>query len=293
MKKRFSYVPLLLLFFFLGNCYTLNKKYIYAKPYSKTPPMFTEEHPQFESGKPNKFVDGLGHYVFSLPSKLILWNWKMNNHKISETTKEYLKRYIKENNLTNVKVRFNQYAPRDEWRRLRANKDVHWLAKYTLGVWSWLMYTIFPQRVFAGLIGGDHYNPYTNTIHIFSDIPAVALHEGGHAKDAALRKNKTGYALAYMVPFVALYHEARASEDAYLYVQHHKDREKQQEAYKMLSPAYGTYMGGGLLPNIYGALMVIPGHIYGRSKARKLKKQFAEEDLEKEITPETNPDIRP
>ena len=30
---------------------------------------------QVHRGRPNAFVDGLGHYLFSLPSKLILWNW--------------------------------------------------------------------------------------------------------------------------------------------------------------------------------------------------------------------------
>ena len=31
-----------------------------------------EGEPQMERGRPNRFLDGVGHYLFSLPSKIIL-----------------------------------------------------------------------------------------------------------------------------------------------------------------------------------------------------------------------------
>ena len=54
-----------------------------------------------------------------------------------------------------------------------------------------MFYTAFPERIFAAfpfIGGGDHYNPYTNTINIYSDHRAIVLHEGGHAKDFARRR---------------------------------------------------------------------------------------------------------
>ena len=41
---------------------------------------------QIERGRPVAFVDGMGHYVFSLPSKLLLLEWKTDNHRISRET---------------------------------------------------------------------------------------------------------------------------------------------------------------------------------------------------------------
>ena len=79
--------------------------------------------------------------------------------------------------------------------------------RYTFGTISWLGDTIFPGR----LLGGDHYNPYTNTVNIFSDAPAIGLHESGHAKDWARRKYKGTYAAIYGLPVVPLWHEAVAS----------------------------------------------------------------------------------
>ena len=138
--------------------------------------------------------------------------------------------------------------------------------RYTLGMISWLHYTILPGRV----LGGDHYNPYSNTVNLFSDIPAIAVHEGGHAKDFADRKWKGTYAFAYAIPFVNLYHEALASNDALGYLREFEDEALQREGYRILHPAYGTYVGGNfsLLAPDQGLLIytgaVLGGHITGR-----------------------------
>ncbi len=84
-------------------------------------------------------------------------------------------------------------------------------------------------------VGGDHYNPFTNTISLYSDIPAVAIHEGGHAKDFAQRTYKGTYAAAYvLLPGVPLYHEAKATSDALAYIREHETFEQEREAYRTL-----------------------------------------------------------
>ncbi|HLC16800.1 MAG TPA: hypothetical protein VJL89_11315 [Thermodesulfovibrionia bacterium] len=118
--------------------------------------------------------------IWSL-SKFFLWNWKVDNHNISYDTEEKLRQYLADNDLNNVKVRLNQYNPGDEWSRLHRNKAVSAGWRYTLGAITVLGYTLLPGRLF----GGDNYNPFTNTISVYSDLKPVVIHEAGHAKDMA------------------------------------------------------------------------------------------------------------
>ncbi|MFC1523627.1 hypothetical protein ACFL6N_02430 [Thermodesulfobacteriota bacterium] len=237
---------------------------------------------QIERGKPNSLVDGFGHYFFSLPSKLLLWSWKVDDHTISPETEVALARYLEENGLHNVKVRLNQYSPGSEWRRLVKNKDMPALFRYTAGVVVNSIYTIFPQRVFAGFFAplgiGDFYNPFTNTIHIYSDHPSIALHEAGHGKDFAEKPRgfKGWYALMGLLPGFSLYSEAVASGDAIGYAREKRLAEEEKDAYRILYPAYCSYIGAeGLrwvsvdswLAFTAQLAIAIPGHIAGRIKA--------------------------
>ncbi|RMD59971.1 MAG: hypothetical protein D6828_00750 [Nitrospirae bacterium] len=231
---------------------------------------------QFERGKPNAFFDGLGNYVISVPSKLILWNLKVDNHNISYETEEKLRQYLADNDLNNVKVRLNQYDPEEEFDRLLDNQAIGWGWKYTVGLLSVIQYTIFPGRIF----GGDNYNPFTNTINIYSDHKSIAIHEVGHAKDFAKKKYKGTNATLRILPLVPLWQEAVATGDAIGYDRVNCLIEDEKEDYKILYPAYGTYIAGeGLrwialpiwLSYAVMAVAVIPGHIIGRIKANNVR----------------------
>jgi hypothetical protein len=233
---------------------------------------------QAERGRPHPLVDGLGHYLFSLPSKVLLLDWRMNNHDVSEATEAALLLYLRANGLCDVKVRINQYAPGGEWRRLARNREMPGGWRWTLGLVAVGFYTILPDRLFAGLLGGDHYNPYTNTISIYSDLRAVGLHEGGHAKDFAEVRNrhwKGLYAAIRVLPVVPLWQEGAATADALAWEKTWGERRDEQSAYRSLYPAYGTYVGGEIsrwLPTTwvvyavqYGAVVV--GHVAGQARA--------------------------
>ncbi len=225
-------------------------------------------------------MDKVGHYFISLPSKLLLWNWDVANHSISSKTETSLQNYLETNNLKNVKIRLNQYAPGGEWLRLIRNKEVGAGWRYTLGALACAQYTIFPGRFFAGLLSGDEYNPYTNTISLYSDIPVIAYHEGGHAKDLSETKWKGTYSAIRLLPLAPLYQEYVASRDAISYTYYKDNPEEEQAAYKILYPAMGTYVAGEAI-NIIGwfspltiaqeyliqAGAVIGGHIAGRTQA--------------------------
>lgn len=235
------------------------------------------EESQISRGDPNVIADSLGHYLFSLPEKLILWNWRMGNHDISPETEASLKAYLERNQLREVKVRLNEYAPIGEFRRLVNNDNVGAGWRYTIGLISWLFYTVLPGRI----LGGDAYNPFTNSIYLYSDLPVVGLHEGGHAKDTAGRRWKGSRAALRILPIVPLFDEARASNDALGYSLD-TDPKLLESGYKLLYPAYGTYVGsealGGIpvVGTLAGAIGAIPGHIVGRSKASGVRKRFPE-----------------
>jgi hypothetical protein len=233
------------------------------------------DDPQISRGEPNSFADGIGHYLFSLPEKLVLWNWNMGRHEISPQTEEAIRAYLDENQLKEVKVRLNEYAPIGEWKRLVNNEGVGAGWRYTLGLISWLYYTIIPGRIF----GGDAYNPYTNSIYLYSDVPVVALHEGGHAKDQASREWKGSRAALYLLPIAPLFVEATATDDALSYSLE-QDPKLLESGYKVLYPAYGTYVGSqalGYVPVVGplgGIIGAIPGHIIGRIKASDVRDEY-------------------
>jgi hypothetical protein len=239
---------------------------------------------QIERGRPHALVDGLGHYLFSLPSKLLLLDWKVGNHDISETTEADLREYLDANGLCNVKVRLNQYAPGGEWSRLARNREMPAVWRWTLGAVAVSMYTILPERLFAGLIGGDHYNPYTNTISLYSNRRAIGIHEAGHSKDFAGKRNRHwrgAYAALRLLPLVPLWQEGAATADAISWERAHGSGRDEKAAYRSLYPAYATYVGGEV-GRWYGGPWItyaaaVPGHLAGwiRSFAVEDRERFA------------------
>lgn len=233
------------------------------------------QEPQVERGEPRGVVDFIGCWFFGLPSKILLLNLKVDNHDISPETEAVLREYLARNDLKKVKVRLNQYSPGAEWSRLADNHAIHPGWRWTFGAIATALYTVFPGRVF----GGDNYNPYTNTINLYSDHPAIALHEAGHAKDAAEKRLKGTYAALYALPLAPLWHEADATGDVMGYLQQEDDVPGQKRAYRILYPAYFTYIGGSITQFIpeYDLLIslgaVIPGHIVGQTRAFLLKEK--------------------
>lgn len=216
---------------------------------------------QFIVGAPSSFLDA-SDWIWpgSWLAKLFLWDRKIDSHTISDETIGALAEYLQSNELDDVQVLVNTYRPGVQWSRTFRNQEVGAGWRYTLGILSATFYTILPGRFF----GGDHYNPYSNTISIYSDIEGVALHEAGHAKDSNSRRYKGTYGAIYMIPGVPLYHEAVASNDALSYLHSRCDLAGEKAAYRILHPAYGTYVGGTFFSQSGAALLgAIPGHITG------------------------------
>lgn len=226
---------------------------------------FNDEGPQIEVGRRIWILDGLNHYLLSLPSKILLLNWSYMDHRLPAEDKAVLEEYLEFNRLSSVKVRHNQYAPFSEFRRLVRNRAVGWPYRYTLGLVAWLQYTLIPDRLFGGLYGGDHFNPFTNTVNVYSSDLAILLHEAGHAKDYTGHDSKgTSFVLLRSVPGVDLIQEGAASADAVRFLHCFGYLDEEVDAYPSLIPAYSTYVGSYAPGGLVGQLVaVVAGHVAG------------------------------
>ena len=269
---------ILLVTWLLANvtgCHVLSPQSIPSSPQYLAPELVQSEESPIEIGRPIQWLDTAG-WIWGIPSKLLLWDHRVDNHRITEQTIATTADYLQVKNLPHLKVRINQYAPIADFKRLGQNKTVAWPYRYTLGLLTVGGEAIFPGRFF----GGDHFNPFTQTVHLYSDIPAIALHELSHAKDFSRRRYQGTYALAYTV--VPTWHETIASRDALAYLYDREDRPGIIEANRVLYPAYSTYVGsalGAFIPAqatpIYYA-SVVAGHLNGRVLSRDVEAHLRE-----------------
>lgn len=222
--------------------------------------------PQIERGQPNYLFDSLGNVV-SIPQKVILLNPNIDSHIVTSKTEQYLRDFIRDNpdTMDDVKVRINQCSPIQELDRLAKNKKVSLI---------WRIFPGIPVTIWSSLtgrvLGGDNYNPYTNTISIYSDDPAVALHEACHAKDFMSKASvmeRDVYAIGRIFSPVALYQEFTASDEAIDYLKKKGDHKEEMHSYSTLYPAFGTY-GGSYSGLAYGSILgAFVGHGAGLWKA--------------------------
>ena len=223
-----------------------------------------------ERGKDRPIIDGVG-WVVGIPDKIVLWNRRVNNHDISPETEEQLKQYMAQKGLSDTKVRLNQYAPGDEWRRLVHNDHVAPGWRYTFGVLNTLGYTLFPGRIF----GGDSYNPYTNSVYVYSDLPSLAQIPAAYAKDVNTRKYPGTYVFTQNFAGFNMIHETVNTTDVLAYTQSNGSTEDMREAHDVLSPRYGLALGnaaGGFvtIKGASGAIQLVGllgGHAVGRYRS--------------------------
>ena len=237
-------------------------------------PRFDASLSQIERGRKFWLTDKLGHYVISLPGKVLLWNTRVGNHDISAENEKVLNAYLSANDLDRVKVRINQYAPWGELKRLCRNSDVNPLYRGTFGFVSWLGYTLLPGRLLAGIpFLGDGYNPYTNTINIYSGHPEMMVQLAARAKDLAERRYKGTYATLGIIPGVDLYQEHLATRDTLRYFYCYRNKEREVASYKILFPAYGMHLGPsalavGPVPALIYTAVAVPASVVGNVVGR-------------------------
>ena len=203
------------------------------------PELELSDDPQFEYGQPHKVIDGVG-WAFGIPKKIILWDRRAVNHCVSAETQQNLAQYLNANGLVSTKVRINQYDPFGEWRRLRTNKEVGAGWRYTVGAFGTLTYTLFPGRLF----GADRYNPYTDSVYIYSDIPCIAVEQASRAKLVHARAHPGTYAALTSLPVVRLWPSKQSKQDVLDYTLANGTSAEQTEATKIFYAEFGAEIGG-------------------------------------------------
>lgn len=205
-----------------------------------------------------------------IPNKILLWNTKVDSHTVSPEVERELRQYMAQRGLTDVKVRMNQYDPVGEWKRLIANKSIHPAFKYSVGAFAGIKYTMLPGRLF----GADEYNPFTNSISLYSDRASLALREGAHAKQAIESGYRGLYASSMYIPASPLWVDSMATREVLAYTQETGNRLLQRETYLVLFPAYGArigssatfFMDAGAGQAAQAGLAMV-GHAVGRTMA--------------------------
>ena len=271
---------LLVLSILLSGCATTNNKIASNSP--------KQTSTQIERGMQIWPVDILTN-ILALPVKLMLWNWNFSNHHITRKTEEQVRQFLTDNQLETVRVRLNAYDPIDDFRRLFTNQEVA-LPLRLINI-PFALIDPFLGRFIGGIIISDFYDPFSNTVYVYSDDPAIALHELGHAKDFAKQDYKGLYAVSRILPFVALFQEQEATDNAIHYYQEKGMTDDELRAYKVLYPAYFSYIGGILPVYPIGYVSAIFfGHFYGRSIAKQradLYRQVEQGKKDRPLTPTT------
>jgi len=217
--------------------------------------------------------------ILSLEGKIILWNRHFNSHSVSPETEKYLTSFLDSRErpaFEKAIFRLNQYAPIADLKALARNRYMAWPYRLLLGLPVTLLTDVLlPGRVFPW---GDYFNPFTNVAHLYSDDPAIALHEAGHAWDFSDFPYKGTYALLRSVPFMDLYQEQYATTEAINYLIEIKDRREELHAYKVLWPAYGTYIGAYVPLPLGSAIGAVVGHVFAWIKVHERKKFYKRMD---------------
>jgi hypothetical protein len=264
LSKLASILPWSVLFWCLCGTGCATVPYKYGHFHSSDDEVLSEV--AFEYGKPQKTLDNIAWFT-GIWSRILFMNCGMNKHELSENTKEKLVAYLEENDLNDVLVRVNQYDPKGEWQRLRDNKRVGAGWRYTLGVIGLVEYTLLPGRVF----GGDEYNPFTNTLYVNSDVPAVVLHEAAYAKDIHGRRLPGTYAFINDVPLMSLWRRTTCVNDVLGYAQVNGDWDMEVETYEVVYPQMGVSsiaLAGSFVPFWDGLALTVVGAAAGHATGR-------------------------
>jgi hypothetical protein len=132
-------------------------------------------------------------------------------------------------------------------------------------------YTVLPGRLF----GRDEYNPFTDSLYLYSDMPTLGLAESAYAKDVSRRPAPGAYAAVQTLPIATLWHETIATKEVIRYVSYHGSSEDFPKVRHDLYTRYGLELAGSasqVLPDGSGLFAVI-GAVGGHAVAANENRQ--------------------
>jgi len=186
-----------------------------------------------------------------------------DNHDVSPETVAEVTKHLRAHQMNSVMVRVNQYDPLGEWARLCQNQNIPLGWRLIGGSFTVLKYSLLPGRIF----GEDWYNPFTESLHLYSDIPALGINEAVYARQVRDHSKPGAYATIKVVPVLGMWHETKSTQEALQYISETGTPEEREEAYRILYPSYGGNWGAGLgsIVPFGSAYMRIVGSIFGHA----------------------------
>lgn len=183
-----------------------------------------------------KFARDIG-FLFSLPRKLVLWDWNMGLGLDAERSRVVLSILENSPELKNLTVRINYNAAIQDCKRLFSEKELvernGFLPRATIGLLSTFSTGIL------GLTRSDYYNPFTGTVVGYSNVESIFAHEVGHNKDFKRFDRDWIYGLSRVIPPVMLYQEGAAS----IYAKNDfLSKDDSNQLYRYLLPCFLTYV---------------------------------------------------
>jgi hypothetical protein len=178
-------------------------------------------------------------FIGNLPNKLWFFSKDIGNYP-RQKTQDYISEYVKESGLENTTIRVGHSAVFEDLKRIKEEESVK-----NMSAFSRFLYLTYTGAV--TLVGGliskltrsDNYNPFTKTAVIYSDVPAIAIHELAHAKDYQSKKHPVLYNLSRLLHPFLFFQEGKASIDAHEYI---KSKDKNEKTNRYLIPAFLSYV---------------------------------------------------
>jgi hypothetical protein len=251
-----------------------------------------DENPSALTGEPHKTMDGI-RSALDCPYRVIARKPKPESWAPTEAQTQTIVNYLEENDLEDVQVEFNYYSPRHRWRKLRENKGVAPVWKYTFGTIRWVNYTIAPGRVF----GATRYDPYSNGLEVNNNRAYESLEEAAEAKIAhRLKYPGLFFSTVGITPVVNVLPEFWSSADIVEYARDRQDWPLEKKAIEgyyvdtalnatriaMLSPNFVEGLAINLGCGMAGEVASI-AYVSARQSERVRNGEAENEDLSKSV----------
>ena len=155
---------------------------------------------------------------------------------ISPETLALVQGYLDQHGLVDVRIAVNEYAPRENLKRIRDNKSIAPGWRYPAGGLAWLRTTLVPDR----LLDRNRFDPYTRTLVLCSDRPFEILAEAARARQLVARPAPDWVTVASGVPPLVFIARWSAASEALEYARAAKDENLEETGYRELYPEVTT-----------------------------------------------------
>jgi hypothetical protein len=185
----------------------------------------------------------------AIPGALMIDPWNMERFVTTPSIDEVKARFhemsrLHPKELQNVTINIGGSRLIEDFNRIIYDKSIPFIDK--------ILYVVdIPNELIAMLMRSNYYDPFTNTVCIYSRSPGILEHELGHAVDMNHDPSRANvYILNLVAPIIervtglpivkplSLFHEFKASQYA---INAAKTPEERAARWSTLAPAFGTY----------------------------------------------------